>query len=337
MGRSHPERSRGGEAIVDWCSDQNLGIGNTTQPTRRGQPPKGHPSSPDLTLSKECTLSNWTPIATGDSDHYHIFFHIQFGSDDLPTATTSRPPRALYSWKNADWALFSRTLRLDADAFHTRWPLSYQVTWATSRIHQAQLKAVPRGGARKSPPWSLDIVKLDQVIQSQSKLLETAPVAERTAIYATLTDAVAERRRLLTALVEQSWQERCTDMWTGDSSTWKTLSAIYAPRSLRSPAVKIGDKVLSSKARARALLRLFVQKSTRHPDAAPAPPVHPTGSVAPISWIEYRSALAELSLGSAAGPDGIYNEALRRLPIQFARILLHIFNRSLRTGHVPSA
>ncbi|KEG06120.1 hypothetical protein DQ04_15851000, partial [Trypanosoma grayi] len=76
-----PPDSRG-DTIVQWCIDNEFLIANTGNRTRYTERHRG--SAPDVTLAKECAVTDWTARPTPDSDHYIITYTVQVGEDDTP-------------------------------------------------------------------------------------------------------------------------------------------------------------------------------------------------------------------------------------------------------------
>ncbi|CCD19869.1 hypothetical protein, conserved (fragment), partial [Trypanosoma vivax Y486] len=85
-----------GECIVDWCVQNDLSIANTGSATRR-QPGTAALSSPDITLCRDCEISNRKPALSPDSDHYWITFDVFVGTS-LDAIAPSKPARALNAW-----------------------------------------------------------------------------------------------------------------------------------------------------------------------------------------------------------------------------------------------
>ena len=63
----------------------------------------------------------------------------------------------------------------------------------------------------------------------------------------------------------------------------------------------------------------------------------PNGLEAFLSWEMLKKAIDELPTGKAPGPDGIRNEALKRLPYQYQAELLQQFKFSIRSSFIPTS
>ncbi|KAH8612762.1 putative Endonuclease reverse transcriptase [Trypanosoma vivax] len=81
-----------GECIVGWCVENGLSIANTGSTTRR-QPGMTALSSPDITLRRDCEISNWKSTLSPDSDHYWITFEA-FAGTSLCAIAPSEHARA---------------------------------------------------------------------------------------------------------------------------------------------------------------------------------------------------------------------------------------------------
>ncbi|KAG8339495.1 putative Endonuclease reverse transcriptase [Trypanosoma vivax] len=90
-----------GACIVDWCVQSALTIANAGSATIR-QPGTAALSSPDITLCRDCEISNWKSTLGTGSDHYWITFD-SFVGTSLNAIAPSKPARALYAWSKARW------------------------------------------------------------------------------------------------------------------------------------------------------------------------------------------------------------------------------------------
>ncbi|KAG8340252.1 hypothetical protein TRVL_08918 [Trypanosoma vivax] len=88
-----------GECIVDWCVQNDLSIANTGSATRR-QPCTTALSSRDITLCRDCEMSNWKSTLSPINDHYWITFDVSVATS-LDVIAPSKPARAPYAWKKA--------------------------------------------------------------------------------------------------------------------------------------------------------------------------------------------------------------------------------------------
>ncbi|KAG8342530.1 putative retrotransposon hot spot protein (RHS) [Trypanosoma vivax] len=88
-----------GKCIVDWCVQNDLSIANTGS-DKRQQPRTAALSSPDITLCRDCEISNWESTLSPDSDHYWTTFDVFVGTN-LDVIAPSKPARALNAWSKA--------------------------------------------------------------------------------------------------------------------------------------------------------------------------------------------------------------------------------------------
>ncbi|ORC81333.1 Tbingi protein, partial [Trypanosoma theileri] len=132
------------------------------------------------------------------------------------------------------------------------------------------------------------------------------------------------------------WKTLCNNMAVADGCRWNILKRIYAPRPLSTPAIKINNTVLTENPKAKHFIRLYSRRAKRHPHSYPPPPIPVTDTeFTPITTAELERAQRLLPKGTAAGPDGIYGEALQHLGPRAKAETLALFNESLRTGVVP--
>ncbi|KAG8345586.1 hypothetical protein TRVL_03591 [Trypanosoma vivax] len=88
-----------GQRIVDWCVQNDLPIANSGSAAMR-QPGTAALPSPDMTLCRDCEISNWKSTLSPDSDHYWITFDV-FAGTSLDAIAPSKPARALYTRNKA--------------------------------------------------------------------------------------------------------------------------------------------------------------------------------------------------------------------------------------------
>ncbi|ORC84357.1 Tbingi protein, partial [Trypanosoma theileri] len=125
-------------------------------------------------------------------------------------------------------------------------------------------------------------------------------------------------------------------MAVADGCCWNILKRIYAPRPLSTPAIKLNNTVLTENQKAKHFIRLYSRRAQRHPHSCPPAPIPATDTeFIPITTAELERAQRLLPKGTAAGPDGIYGEALQHLGPRAKAETLALFNKSLRTGVVP--
>lgn len=104
----HVPADAAGEIILEWCLNEDMVLANTGAPTRR-RPNSQDRSSPDITLYRDCTVSQWTSTLSADSDHYWITYEVAIGPG-MDMISTTKPVRKLFSWNKADIGLCSGNL-----------------------------------------------------------------------------------------------------------------------------------------------------------------------------------------------------------------------------------
>ncbi|KAH8611123.1 putative Endonuclease reverse transcriptase [Trypanosoma vivax] len=88
-----------GECILDWCVQNNLPIANAGSATRR-QPGAAALLSPDITLCRDCEISNWKSKLSPHSVHYWTTLDAFVGTG-LDAIAPSKPTRAPHVWHKA--------------------------------------------------------------------------------------------------------------------------------------------------------------------------------------------------------------------------------------------
>ncbi|CCD15859.1 unnamed protein product, partial [Trypanosoma congolense IL3000] len=90
-----------GECPLHWCLQNDMRVANTGLATRR-QLGTAALLSPDITLCRDCEISNWKSALSPDTDHHWVSFDVFVGAS-LDVMAPSKPVRALYSWNKARW------------------------------------------------------------------------------------------------------------------------------------------------------------------------------------------------------------------------------------------
>ncbi|KAH8606405.1 putative Endonuclease reverse transcriptase [Trypanosoma vivax] len=154
-----------GECIVDWCVQNDLSIANAGSASRQ-QPGTAALSSPDITLCRDCEISNRKSTLSPDSDHYWITFDV-FAGTSLDAIAPSKHPRALYAWNKARWNDFRK---LSDEFIFRRMKRSAKGVDAmneavTRGIRMAAKRTIPKGKGVAPPFWTPELTKLDKMVQ----------------------------------------------------------------------------------------------------------------------------------------------------------------------------
>ncbi|KAH8616317.1 putative RNase H putative (RNA dependent DNA polymerase) [Trypanosoma vivax] len=313
-----------GECIVDWCVQNDLSIANTGSATR-GQTGTTALSSPDITLCRDCEISNWKSTLSPDSDHYWITFDVFVGTS-LDVIAPSKPARALYAWNKARWNDFRK---LSDEFIFRRMKRSAKGADAmneavTRGIRMAAKRTIPKGKGVAPPFWTPELTRLDKMVQEcKNERKRDAPIRWR--------------RKVLADTALGRWKENVSKLSATDSASWNLVKSIYAPRPLTSPVLVVDGHPLTKRQHAQALANVCTARSTK---ASHAPemqiPSTRRCTFQPITEAELDIALRELSSGTAPGDDEIHCEELKQLGRASRRCILRLFNYSLRTGQVPA-
>ncbi|CCD20331.1 hypothetical protein, conserved in T.vivax [Trypanosoma vivax Y486] len=150
-----------GECIVDWCVENGLSIANTGSATRR-QPGTPALTSPDITLRRDCEISNWKSTPSPDGDHYWITFDVFVGTG-LCAIGPSKHARAPYAWNRARW---NEIRKLSDESIFRRMKRSAKGTDATNEavtrgMHMPAKRTIPKGKGVAPPFWTPELTKLD--------------------------------------------------------------------------------------------------------------------------------------------------------------------------------
>ncbi|KAH8609433.1 putative Endonuclease reverse transcriptase [Trypanosoma vivax] len=153
------------ECIVDWCVQNGLSIANTGSAIRR-QPGTVALASLDVTLCRNCEVSNWESTMSTDSDHHWITFDAFVGTS-LDVTAPSKHARALYAWNKARWDEFRKL----SDEFIFRGMKrsakgADAMNEAVTRGNRmAAKRTIPKGKGVAPPFWTPELTKLDKMVQ----------------------------------------------------------------------------------------------------------------------------------------------------------------------------
>ncbi|CCD21106.1 putative RNase H putative (RNA dependent DNA polymerase) [Trypanosoma vivax] len=313
-----------GECIVDWCVQNDLSIANTGSATRR-QPGTAALSSPDITLCRDCEISNLKYTLSPDSDRYWITFDAFVGTS-LNVIAPSKPARALYAWNKARWNDFRK---LSDEFIFRRMKRSAKGEDALSEavargIRMAAKRTIPKGKGVAPPLWTPELTKLDKMVQ------ECKNERKRDA-------SIRWRRKVLADTALGRWKDDASLLTADGTKTWSLAKAICAPRPLTSPVLVVDGHPLTKRQRAQALANVCKARSTK---ALHAPemkiPSTRHSTFRAITEAQLDVALRELSSGAAPGDDEVHCKELKQLGRVAKKCVLRPLNCSLRTGQAQA-
>ncbi|CCD20286.1 putative Endonuclease reverse transcriptase [Trypanosoma vivax] len=220
------------ECIADWCVQSSLSIANTGSATRR-QPGTAALSSPDITLCRDCEISNWKSTLSPDSEHYWITFDVFVGTR-LGVIAPSKHARALHGWNKARWNEFRN---LSDEFIFRRMKRSAKGADAmneavTRCIRMADKRTIPKGKGVAPPFWTTELTKLDKMVQ------ECKNERKRDAL-------IRWRRKVLADTALWRWKENVAKLSATDPASWNLAKSIYAPRPLTSPVLVVDGHPLT--------------------------------------------------------------------------------------------
>ncbi|KEG07382.1 Tbingi protein [Trypanosoma grayi] len=71
-----------GDAVVQWCIGNEFLVANTENRTRHTDKNRG--PAPDVTLAKECAVTDWAARPAPDSDRHSTTYAAQVGEEGTP-------------------------------------------------------------------------------------------------------------------------------------------------------------------------------------------------------------------------------------------------------------
>ncbi|CCD21155.1 hypothetical protein, conserved, partial [Trypanosoma vivax Y486] len=277
-----------GECILDWCAQNDLSIANTGSATRR-QPGTAALSSPDITLCRDCEISNWKSTLSTDSDHYWITLDVFVGEGtSLDVIAPSKPARALYARnkrrryefrKLSDESIFRGMKRSGkgTDALNEA---------VTRGIRMAAKRTIPRVRVWRRL-WTPELTKLDKMVQACKNERKRDVL-------------IRWWRKVLADTALSRWKENVEKLSATHSVNWNLVKSIYAPRPLTSPVLVVDGYSLPKRQQAQALAKMRMARSTKAPHAPEMKiPSTRRTTFQPIAEEKLDVALRELSSGTA--------------------------------------
>lgn len=324
-----------GDAVVEFATDYGYTIMNDGAPTRMS--PHGSASTPDVTLARGTICRDWVAVPSPDSDHFLITVTALVG--DCATATlgvSTSSNKGHYSWQKANWQKFRSDIKKASRNFPSTGTADQMAKSLENIVRTACARNVPRGWFKSKELWTPELEHLDHMCR---QLLEKQVACANSVHPATLQHQLTLRKKLLRELRNSAWASTCQEMDPAQRATWSIFKRIVTPKPLALQAVIKDGEAVSLRQQANALVSFFAKKSRRHKDSTVPPPVniHPRATVAPITPQELKKAFASLQNGAAAGPDDIYNDALKQMGRHGNRLILRLFNKSLHSGRVPAS
>ncbi|CCD20862.1 hypothetical protein, conserved [Trypanosoma vivax Y486] len=231
-----------GARMADWCVQNDLSIANAGSATRR-QPGTAALSSPNITLCRDCEISNWKSTLRPDSDRYWIAFDALVGTS-LDAIGPSKHARAPYAWNKARWNEFRKL----SDEFIFR-GMKKSAKGAdamneavTRRIRMAAKRTITKGKG-VAPFWTPQMPELDKMVQ------ECTNKRKRDAL-------IQWRRKVLADTALGRWKENVAKLSATDSASWNLVKSMNAPRPLTSPVLAVDGHPLTKHHQAQALANM---------------------------------------------------------------------------------
>ncbi|KAH8607140.1 hypothetical protein ERJ75_001473000 [Trypanosoma vivax] len=123
-------------------------------------------SSKDITLCRDCVISNWKSTLSPGSDHCRVTFDAFVGAS-LDVIAPSKPSRAPYAWNKARWNEFRK---LSEEFIFRRMKRSVKGADAlnealTRGIRMAAKRTIPKSKVVAPLFWTPELTKLDKMVQ----------------------------------------------------------------------------------------------------------------------------------------------------------------------------
>jgi ribonuclease HI len=346
----YSENNPRGDEVEDWQTECNLILLNDTEDqdtfySRRWMTT----STPDLAFATgnlAWKTERKVKCQLAGSDHRPIKLEIDllFKPKDIQTF-----PR--WNYKKADWDEFARlsddyTGKIKTDVYNPNQPTNSFI----AGILKAASESIPRG-ARKDykPYWNEELQNLENAVEESRKEAESNPSVENNIA---LKAATARCRKAYNQAARSSWREKTAslNMDKNGNKLWTLMKSLNGERRKAAPiVVKKGDDFVSGQAAANCFIDNYEEVSNLDVPEERKKQVKDEINVlrqqedAPeymnstLSLQELEKAIGTLKDCKSPGPDKITNEMLKHMGPKAKRVLLEIFNKSWKSGHVPQA
>ena len=327
-----------GEKVLEWIGSLGMEIANdATVTTRQEVHLKDNQrqvlkTSPDLTLGRGPTISNWTATHSAESDHAAITYEVGDGN-----TIGAAPKHAFWNYDKANWEKFSKEVDGQLERISGTVPVERMETL----IREAANKHIPRGfRAKRVPLWSREMEVAEEAWQSAAKLLSesTSPteIEQRRA-----AELAARQNKAEVFMKERSrlFKEKLSEMEDADR-VWQLVKNVGKKSNFSGSVLKTenGTVLDTRKKQAQAFVKQYAEVATRSSDTSKPPKIGVGQEVYhEFTWAEWKRALRKTKARKAPGPDEVSADMLKRLSNAAQHRVLDTINSSFRSGDVPES
>jgi Reverse transcriptase (RNA-dependent DNA polymerase)/Endonuclease-reverse transcriptase len=312
-----------GETMINYFIEEDLTCNNDPEkPTRSATSKTGEKhSSPDVTLSRNLQVENWTTESDMHSDHNWVIYDL----DGISRKETSK--RTYWALPKADWTKFATTL----DKLITA--ITYK---RIDNISQAMLVAmkiaVPKGNRKDPAPlWTPKMDEAEKLSTKADQKLRANPSEEN------MKSSKAAKMNM----IEVFRSERRHCFWEkfqesqGKKEIWRLLRNMQSKIQISKNTVIKTDttELKTDRQKAEAFAKKFANVSRRTGPRAQTIHINTMGKRFTLD--EFLTSLKRMKKGKAVGHDELPIEAVIHMSEQSKLALLEAINWSYLHGDCP--
>ena len=326
---SFKEEDTRGNTLAEFMAAEDLVCENDpfqatrTKTTAKGLRVKTTKTSPDVTMSRNATTTNWKTENNVQSDHNWIKFTV----DNVESLSPTK--RKFWCLKKAKWDLFKTV----ADTLITGLLKKNLDTISAAMLH-AMKQACPKGSREEAMPvWTDEMDKAHKAVEAADKESHDNPSKES-----------LEKAQTLRQVMKETFREEKKKVFWEKFTTLKANNEVWGllKNSKRSPQASTntiltsddGTELKTDRQKAEAFVKRYAKVSRR---TGPVPKKYSVNGAncRPLTWDEFCVALTKMSKGKAVGPDELPIEAVINLSESCQKALLAAMNDSYLRGDVP--
>ena len=326
---SFKEEDTRGNMFADFMAAEDLVCENDPfQPTRtktvaHGSRVKTTNTSPDITMSRNATTTNWKTENNVQSDHNWIKFTV----DQIESLSPTK--RKFWCLKKCKWEDY----KLIADIFISALPKKTIDTISAAML-TALKRACPKGSRQGVVPiWTDEMDRAHKAAEAADKVSHDNP-----------SKATLEAAQTLRTVMKETFREEKKKVFWEKFAALKANNEVWSllKNSKRNPQASTntilkaddGTELKTDRQKAEAFVKRYAKVSRR---TGPIPKRYSVNGAncRPLTWDEFCVALTKMSKGKAVGPDELPIEAVINLSESCQKALLAAMNESYLRGDVP--
>ena len=240
---SHLKADVMGEKLEDWLAEHGYSVANDPETYTRSQnTAKGFvKSSPDLTSSRDCLVTDWSAHTTL-TDHKMITFAVTFGECPMPEDNPcGAPTTTQVKWGAVPWAEFTATVEALIEGRRPEKRTLALEKQLHDAITTARKRHCSKAGIRKKaaqPGWSEELsVAMDAALAAKKAhddfttgglvwqyVHSQEHIGDRAKLYTQYAELRQNVRTLLNKVTREAFQVKCTRLKSTERDGWRFVA-----------------------------------------------------------------------------------------------------------------